>query len=211
MQMVRRILSGLSALRPKKSADRLLAIIAFCTLNLTAAWAGSRDVILTCDPNSEPNLAGYGIYFSPDVDGPPYQLYAYVGMEEMEDPNLPAFTVAGLEPEGRYYITLTAYDDQGKESGYALPVCVEVDETVSECSESPRVGDGNAPQAPAELGSPVGGSSASRSSGGSASLSPGCFIHTLAGDSLLMNILQLASLVSLAALIRWTWRWRSAD
>jgi len=32
----------------------------------------------------------------------------------------------------------------------------------------------------------------------------------MAGNSRLMGIVQLVSLVSLAALIRWVWRWRSA-
>jgi len=189
----------------------LLAILTTWILNLTAAWAGTGDVSLTCDPNFEPDLEGYGIYFSKDVDGPPYDLYGYVEIQELADPGQPTFTVAGLEPERRYYITLTAYNRRGNESGYALSVCAEVNESVSACSEpTAAVEGGDAPQNPAELGPLVGSSTASLDASGSAGSSAGCFIRTMAGNSRLMGIVQLASLVSLAALIRWAWRWRSA-
>jgi hypothetical protein len=196
---------------PPKSNGLLLAIITTWILNLSAALAGTGDVILTCDPNSEPDLEGYGIYFSKDVDGPPYDLYGYIEIQELVDPGQPTFTVAGLEQERRYYITLTAYDSRGNESGYALSACTEINESVSECSEPPTtVEGGHASQAPAELEPSIGSSSPSRVSSSSAGFSAGCFIHAITGTSRLMGIVQLVSLVSLAALIRWAWRWRSA-
>ena len=204
-------LSVFASLLPPKSNGLLLAIITTWILNLTAALAGTGDVTLTCDPNSELSLEGYGIYFSQDVDGPPYDLYGYIEIQELVDPRQPTFTVAGLEPERRYYITLTAYDSRGNESGYALSVCAEVNETVSACSEPPSaVEGGNAPQAPAERERSVGSSTPSRDSSGSAGFPAGCFIHAITGASRLMGIVQLVSLVSLVALIRWAWRWRSA-
>jgi hypothetical protein len=196
---------------PPKSNGLLLAILTTWILNLTAAWAGTGDVSLTCDPNSEPDLEGYGIYFSKDVDGPPYDLYGYIAIQELADLSQPTFTIAGLEMERRYFITLTAYDSRGNESDYALSVCAEVKESVSACSQpTAAVEDGDAPQTPAERGPLVGSSTASRDASGSAGSSAGCFIRTMAGNSRLMGIVQLASLVSLAALIRWAWRWRSA-
>jgi len=205
------VLSVFAALPPTKSNGLLLAILTTWILNLTAALAGTGDVTLSCDPNSEPDLEGYGIYFSKDLDGPPYDLYGYIEIQELADPRQPTFTVAGLEPERRYYITLTAYNRRGNESGYALSVCAEVNESVSACSEpATAFEDGDAPQTPAEVGPFVGSRAAARDASGSAGSSGGCFIRTMAGNSRLMGIVQLVSLVSLAALIRWVWRWRSA-
>jgi hypothetical protein len=209
MPILPRGLSIFASLPPLKSNGRLLAILTTWILNLTVALAGTGDVSLTCDPNSEPDLEGYGIYFSKDVDGPPYDLYGYIEIQELADPRQPTFTVAGLEPERRYYITLTAYDSRGNESGYALSVCAEVKESVSECpGSSTTIEDSPARQSPAVHEPHVGSSNSSRGSSGSDGSSVGCFIGAMARDSRLMGIVQLVSLVSLAALIRWAWRWR---
>jgi hypothetical protein len=206
MRMVLSRLAACAAFRLPKASRRLLAILTAGVLNITSALAGTGEVILTCDPNSEPDLEGYGIYFSPDVDGPPYDLYGYITIRELADPGQPLFALAGLEPERRYYITLTAYDSRGSESDYALAVCAEVSESVRPCSEPLAAVEGGQP---AEPGSVVGSRSAARDAGGSAGSSGGCFIRTAAGNSRLMGIVQLVSLVGLAALIRWAWRWRS--
>jgi hypothetical protein len=209
MPILPRGLSVFASLPPPKSNGRLLAILTTWILNLTVALAGTGDVSLTCDPNSEPDLEGYGIYFSKDVDGPPYDLYGYIEIQELADPSQPTFMVAGLEPERRYYITLTAYDSRGNESGYALSVCAEVKESVSECpGSSTTIKDSPARQSPAVHEPHVGSSNSSRGSSGSDGSSVGCFIGAMARDSRLMGIVQLVSLVILAALIRWAWRWR---
>jgi hypothetical protein len=205
-----RRLAVFSSFRLPKPNRLPLAILIAGILNLTSALAGTGDVTLTCDPNSEPDLEGYGIYFSRDVDGPPYDLYGYIAIQELSDPSRPIFTITGLERERRYFITLSAYDSRGNESDYALSVCAEVSESGRPCSElAAAVEDGDTPRTPAESG-PVGGSrSASRDESGASGSSAGCFIRTAAGNSRLMGIVQLASLVGLAALIRWAWRWRS--
>jgi hypothetical protein len=204
-------LRGLSALasRPPAKSKRLLLALIIWILKFTAALAATGEVSLTCNPNSEPDLEGYGIYFSKDVDGPPYDLYGYTQIQELADPTQPVFTVSGLEQNQRYFITLTAYNTRGQESAYALSVCLEVSESINECPEfRTTIEDRPARQSPPVLEPRVGSSNSSRGSSGSDGSSAGCFIGTMARDSRLMGIVQLVSLVSLAALIRWAWRWR---
>jgi hypothetical protein len=120
------------------------------------------DLTLAWDPNTEPDLEGYGVYFKKDAPGPPYDLFGNVALPELSDPANPSFTLTGLQKGSRYYITLTAYDTAGNESGYADPVCAEI-------------GDQIVPCASADTG---GGTSSGGSSGGGSGGGAGCFIAT---------------------------------
>ena len=92
----------------------------------TSAPALSADLTLAWDPNSEQGLDGYGVYISSGNYGPPYDLFGFVQLSELEDPDSPSFVLTGLTPGARYAIALTAYDVDGKESSYSSPVCVEI-------------------------------------------------------------------------------------
>jgi hypothetical protein len=70
---------------------------------LTLAW----------DPNTEPDLAGYKVYYgtrSGDYDG------------AIDVGDVIQYTIGSLEPETRYYLALTAYDISWNESDFSWEV-----------------------------------------------------------------------------------------
>jgi uncharacterized membrane protein YgcG len=152
--------------RPKrKSSRRLVLSGCLCVLVLLflAAPALSADVTLAWDPNSEVDLEGYGVYFKLGASGPPYDLFGYVTLQELNDPDNPAFTVTGLEKGSNYYFAVTAYDTAGNESGYSTPVCAQIGDQILPCTS-------------ASSGGSSGGSGVA--SGGSGGGGGGCFIET---------------------------------
>jgi hypothetical protein len=126
------------AARPLRTLAGGLFFVMFV---LFARPAFSVDATLAWDPNNEPDLEGYGVYFSQDAPGPPYDLFGYVTAAELEDPSNPTFTVTGLDKGARYYIALTAYDSSGAESAYSAPVCADVGDNIAPCP-SASTGDG---------------------------------------------------------------------
>jgi hypothetical protein len=80
--------------------------------------AFASQVTLGWDPNSETNLAGYGVYCKRIADGPPYELYGYVTIEELSDDQTQTFAVAGIEKGVRYWFAVTACNKLGNESGF---------------------------------------------------------------------------------------------
>ena len=143
----------------RKSPHRLLLSGCLCVLVvlLLAAPALSEDVTLAWDPNSEADLEGYGVYFKRGASGPPYDLFGYVTLQELNDPGNPAFAVTGLEKGSSYYFTVTAYDTAGNESGYSTPVCAQIGDQILPCTSA---------------------SSSGSSGGGSGGGGGGCFIET---------------------------------
>ena len=71
------------------------------------------QVTLTWDPNSEPDLAGYEIYYGTASGN--YQWKINVG-------NVTAYTVNNLDTGRTYYFAATAYNTKGQESGYSNEV-----------------------------------------------------------------------------------------
>ena len=154
-----------------------------CSFLVTLLWSSPvlcAEVTLAWDPNSEADLAGYGIYFREGSAGPPYSLAGNVTLDELDNPNAPSFTVTGLEEGTRYYFAATAFDIDDNESGYSTAVCADIaaDGTISVCSSSSGT-------------STTGGSSGGGGGGG------GCFITSAAqgpeSAGSLMNLLLLLS------------------
>ena len=75
------------------------------------------QVTLTWDPNSEPDLAGYDIYYGTSSGN--YQWNIDVG-------NVTTYTLTGLNMGVTYYIAATAYNTQGLESGFSNEVVYTV-------------------------------------------------------------------------------------
>jgi len=151
-----------------KSLHRLVLSGCLCVLVLLflAAPALSADVTLAWDPNSEADLEGYGVYFKLGSSGPPYELFGYVTLQELNDPDNPAFEVTGLAKGSSYYFSVTAYDTAGNESGYSAPVCAQIGDQILPCTSPPSSG-----------GSSGGSGVASGGSGGGGG-GGGCFIET---------------------------------
>jgi hypothetical protein len=91
-------------------------------------------VTLAWDPNSEPDLEGYGVYLHKDTPGPPYELAGYITLAELTNSASPSFDVSGLEKGARYYFAVTAYDTAGDESAFSNSVCADVGDTITACS-----------------------------------------------------------------------------
>jgi len=85
-------------------------LAAFVSVNAFAA-----SVIGTWNANTEPDLAGYKVYYgtAPGVYGAPID----VG-------NVVTHTVTNLAEKTTYYFALTAYDTSGNESGKSMEVSV---------------------------------------------------------------------------------------
>ena len=158
----------------KKSPYRLVISGCLCVLLLLflSAPAFSADVTLAWDPNSEADLAGYGVFFKPGAAGPPYDFFGYVSLQELDDPGNPTFTLTGLEKGSRYYFAVTAYDTAGNESVHSAPVCAQVGDQILPCTSSDGSGGSTGDSGGSTGGSAAGGGSGGGGGGG------GCFIET---------------------------------
>jgi hypothetical protein len=80
---------------------------------VTHSNAYAADVTLAWDPNSEPDLAGYVLYWG--TSSRSYTFSDDVG-------NTTTHTISGLSVGQTYYITVTAFDNSANESGYSNEV-----------------------------------------------------------------------------------------
>jgi len=92
---------------------------------ITPSYA-TTDVTLQWDANTDPDLAGYKIYYDTD-SGEPYTPdvadYADQGSSpitvpigDLGDPNNPEYTLTGLSDSEVYFFVVAAYDTEGFES-----------------------------------------------------------------------------------------------
>ncbi len=94
--------------------------------------AGSATV--SWDANSEPDLAGYKIYYGQGSGN--YQNQVYVG-------NATSYRLTGLEEGKRYYFAVTALDFSGNESSFSI----EVEATIKESPpDDPETDETNSTQ-----------------------------------------------------------------
>ena len=112
----------------------LLGCVALWMCPLSSSYA--LDVTLAWDANSESDLAGYVIYYDIDSGDPYYGEGASDGdspidvpldLDEDPDPDVVQFTLYDL-PEGTYFFAVTAYNEEGLESGYSNEVSTSPDE-----------------------------------------------------------------------------------
>lgn len=148
--------------------------------------AEAADATLAWDPNSEADLAGYGIYYKIDDPGADFLLFGYITLSELDDSGNPAFTLTDLDMGVRYQFAVTAYDSNGNESYFSNSICAEI-------------GTVNVPVSCAAAGGGGGGSSGGGGGGG------GCFIRSALGEkddaaAGLVGILLIFIFVSLRSL-----------
>jgi hypothetical protein len=74
-----------------------------------ASVSQAYDITFAWDSNNEPDLAGYAVYASTDVSGPPYDPIANYPLEDI-DPTNPKIKIMGLHNEVPYYFVVTAYN-----------------------------------------------------------------------------------------------------
>ena len=96
---------------------RLIILVTILVLLPTAGWLQDQthSVTLTWDPNSEPDLAGYKIYYG--NSSRTYHSTVDVG-------NVVEQQVFGLTEGYRWYFAATAYDTATNESGYSNEVWI---------------------------------------------------------------------------------------
>jgi chitinase len=104
-----------ASLSPRHFFIPLFLIVALGVLTLSAAYAASVD--LEWDPNTEPELAGYKVYWGTSNGN--YTYSKDVGIT-------PACTVTGLDEGKTYYFAATAYDGSNNESGYSNQISFTV-------------------------------------------------------------------------------------
>src|SRR4030095_8326562 len=80
------------------------------------AFAETSSVSLTWDPNTEPDIAGYKVYW-----GTSSRVY-----DQFSDVSQTTASVSDLTVGVRYYFAVTAYDSSGLESSYSKEVSTVV-------------------------------------------------------------------------------------
>jgi hypothetical protein len=150
---------------PKKNPNIFIRYLG-TGLFLLMAWlcagpAHAADVTLAWDPNQEPDLEGYAVYFRSGTPGPPFNLFGYFTTDDLSDPASPTVTVTGLNKGASYYFAVTAYNTKGNESGFSNTVCAEIGDVIAPCA--------------ATIGGGGGGSGGSSGGGGGGAA---CFIET---------------------------------
>jgi len=123
----------------------LSAILVFSVLLIAGptASAHAMDVTLAWDGNSEPDLAGYKIYYG-TIAGGPYNGAGSsdgaspitVPLSGLLNPLNPELTLHGL-PEGTYYFVVTAYTTGGVESGYSNEVSTQAADPATPTNSAP--------------------------------------------------------------------------
>jgi hypothetical protein len=94
----------------KKRQSLMFIALASLLLAWFPAHAGASALTLAWDPNAEPDLAGYRIYYGTQSNV--YESPINVG-------NVTYYTVRYLASETQYYFALTAYDIWGNESDFS--------------------------------------------------------------------------------------------
>ena len=99
-----------------KSRLALFVAVAAIFSTATGAFAETRSVTLSWDANSEPDIAGYRVYW-----GTSSGVY-----DQFRDVSQNTASVSNLTVGGRYYFAVTAYNEAGLESGYSEEISVIV-------------------------------------------------------------------------------------
>lgn len=97
--------------------------------------AFAAEVTLAWDANSESNLSGYKLYYENETDDDFYGGTGASGGDspitiyllDLMDPDLPTYTITGLQERTYYYFALTAFDSDGMESDFSDEVGVMTD------------------------------------------------------------------------------------
>ncbi len=99
----------------------VISLILFLTL-LFCSIESVAQIKLAWDPNIEPDLAGYKVYYG--TASRTYRTPINVG-------KVTTYTLNGLSPAVVYYVAVTAYDTANHESAYSNEVSGQIPETVS--------------------------------------------------------------------------------
>jgi len=83
----------------------------------------AKDVTLEWDPNTEPDLAGYEVYYKAGSSGEPYDgTGATEGDSPIDVGDVTTFTLHSLADDVTYFLVVKAYDTEGLYSDYSNEV-----------------------------------------------------------------------------------------
>jgi uncharacterized repeat protein (TIGR02543 family) len=99
-----------------------IACLVLLAISVLSAVDSSAQIKLAWDPNTEPDLAGYRVYY-----GTASGIYG----TSVDVGNVTAYTLNGLAQGVTYYLTVIAYDTARNESGYSNEVSGRITESVS--------------------------------------------------------------------------------
>ena len=112
-----------------------LIVPAIFLLPIFAPICFAKVVTLAWDANPEPDLEGYIIYRNADSPGPPYEYSSTLPEDDLLDPLAPEVKLTGLQEDTEYFVSVTAYDNEGNESYFSDEICLEiVDSVIENCS-----------------------------------------------------------------------------
>lgn len=77
-----------------------------------SATGHANGVQLQWDPNAEPDIAGYKVYYAPDSS-------SLAGATPVDVQNQTSATISGLDPASNYNFAVTAYNVEGLESSFS--------------------------------------------------------------------------------------------
>lgn len=143
-----RIEKSIAGERPLSLPGARLILGTLLRMSLSALWCPlsflalpyhclGATFTLAWDPNSEPDLAGYKLYYGTSSGS--YQQSINVG-------NLTQYSLSNLQDGVTYYFAVTAYDTEGNESGYSNEVSAR-ENLPPQALASSSVSSGHAPLA----------------------------------------------------------------
>ena len=127
----------------RQTVSSILAASLFL-LALFPSRLSASSLTLAWDPSPEPDLAGYKVYYG--TRSGDYDVAIDVG-------DVIQYTVWGLEPQTRYYLSLTAYDFSRNESDFSWEVSAITGDDPAPTPISDSGGDGGCFIATAAYGS----------------------------------------------------------
>jgi len=96
-------------------------LLFFLIVILHASPAFSARLSFGWNYNSESGFEGHGVYFKKNAPESPFDLSEYVPLQELSDPDIPTFTMSGLQKGPEYYIALFACDTTANKAIYLIP------------------------------------------------------------------------------------------
>lgn len=105
----------------------MLGVFVLASLFLTVQASHAGTVTVTWDANTEPDLAGYKIYYGKSSKN--YQNSVYVG-------NTTTYNITGLENGEKYFFSLTALDFSDNESNFSEEVDIVIKTTEADEGDS---------------------------------------------------------------------------
>jgi hypothetical protein len=101
---------------------RILLIILAAWVTVCASQTASHatTVALSWNPNTEPDIAGYKVYYKADSSSLPFNgIGAVEGSSPIEALKQTSVNISGLDPNKAYFFAVTAYNTSGMESSYS--------------------------------------------------------------------------------------------